>query len=557
MRRLFVVFVLLAAACTPVSVPSTTTSPPTTSTTTTTLPSGPGECGTPLITDALQPDVATATELLTRFFEDRRNGEGAEGCLTDEAAAQFASSAFPLCFYRCEDIAVLQLPDRIAPTQAGETALGPILAIVVDYDIDGRFLRHMREEYEIRTVRGPDNERQVLIGSVQASSESNVTDFGARRVVEDLLAALADHAWAAAGELIVNEGVGGDVERRIPDIWDRPIDETLPEFCRQALCDALYEILGTTAVDRYVTDVQVRFDSTDGPIEATIPVGMFEGTLTALALPPDGTASEPAPRLEQALFPGQQPRRLAISRYHSIQIDGSWYLWFDLPDARVVGDWIVYQGATGVWAAAVGDELRTDQRRIAAEPWRLAGVDAGPDPVALLTDGRRVVAYHLSDDTIVALVDIGANEGSVGCASAAGDLLLVTTFLGDATAYGLYYNGVLQQLEEPDRAAGCGILSPDGTRFVATIETTLGNSRTLVLYDIADGDEVDRWTIVSDDVLGRYAFDGRYAVAEVWIPPQYAVYAEDEDLGRRFVIDTATGDQWEIASTTHISFPDR
>lgn len=557
MRRLLIAFLLSAAACTPVSLPSTTTLPPLTTTTTTTLPAGPGLCGTPLISDDLKPDVATATELLTRFFEDRRTGEGAEGCLTDEAAAKFATSTFPLCLYQCEDVATLILPDRIDPTKSGDSSLGPILTVVVSYDIDGRFARQMREEYEIRTVRGPDDARFVLIGDVNTYPESSVTDLGARRVVEDLMAALADGAWTAAGELLVNEGVGAAVEGRIPDIWDRPIEETLAEFCRKALCDAPYEILSTSVVNDFRRDVEVRFEAVDGPVEATIPVGIFEGTMTALDLPPDGTAAGAAPRLAQVLFPDEGPARLAISRYRSIEIDGTWYPWFDLPDARVVGDLIVYQGSTGVWVAAVDDDPRDGHRRIAADPWRLAGVDAANGPVALLTDGQRLVAYHLADDTIVALVDLGTREEFVGCGSAASERVLLSVVIGDSTVYEVYDNGSLTGRFEPDRGAGCGILSPDGTRFVASIDTTLHNPRTVVLYDAADGTEVDRWTIVSDDVLGRYAFDGRYIVAEVWVPPQYSAYRETEDLGRRFVVDTETGSQWEVTSTAHISFPDR
>lgn len=52
-------------------------------------------------------------------------------------------------------------------------------------------------------------------------------------------------------------------------------------------------------------------------------------------------------------------------------------------------------------------------------------------------------------------------------------------------------------------------------------------------------------------------FDGRYAVAELGVPPRYAAYTLSEDLGRRFVVDTQTGDQWTVDTGVHVIFPTR
>ena len=141
--------------------------------------------------------------------------------------------------------------------------------------------------------------------------------------------------------------------------------------------------------------------------------------------------------------------------------------------------------------------------------------------------------------------------------------LLVTSFVEDSTSYDVYDLADLSAVShfEPEKAAGCGILSPDDSTFVYTADVSLHNPQTIVLASTIDGSDIDRWSVLADAVISSsafttsLAFDGRYAVADLAIPPLYAPYAESQDIGQRFVVDTETGDQWTVDTAVHVLFP--
>ncbi|NIA23940.1 MAG: hypothetical protein GWP04_00055 [Gammaproteobacteria bacterium] len=572
MQRALLALLLFAAACTPpgpVWVPTTTTIPPIT-TTSSTLPPGPGLCGTPLLTDERIPDVQIADELIARFIADRSRGLGAENCLTAAAAQAFADSSFPSCLYACSDIAQLELPETPDIRPAGETNLGPLRSVFIDYQIEDRIHRRMQEIYEVHTVRGPGDRRQVLIDGVMIEPESMVTEIDARRVIDDLLAALADGAWDVAGSLLVDHGTSAAIEARFPDLWTTPWNELLAPFCEAALCGAPYEILGGTTLDTQSRTFAVEFDSDEGPVVVEIPVVAFESGLTVGDLPPDGSSRRHMASVQDQLFPDGPPTHLALVRYNALQFGGSysgWYGWpsaRNAPDALTVAGRILFTGFGGVRLATYESGAVEVQKVIAADPWRLAGVAMIDNaPTALLTDDRRLVAYDLAANEVRTLVDLDDSEASIGCATVGGNQVLVTSIVGNSASYDLFDLTDLAPLAhlEPQKAAGCGILSPDGSTFAYTADVSLHNPQTIVLTSTLDGTEIDRWSVLADAVLASpafttsLAFDGRYAAAPLAIPPLYAPYVESQDLGRRFIVDTQTGDQWTVDTGVHVLFP--
>lgn len=558
-------FLLVAAACTsaPTSVP--TTPPPTTTTTTTTIPVGPGRCGQPLLTDERIPDSSLAAEIIARFIADRVAGEGAEGCLTADAAQTYASESFPACLYTCSDLATIELPDKPVPVDEGETTLGPVRSVVVTYKIGDALTRTMREVYKVQTVRGPDDQRQVLIGSVGVEPQSQVDDVSGRQVIDDLFASLAEGAWDVAQTLLVDEGASDAVLQRLPDIITASPTDVLAPFCETALCDAPYEILGSEATSAVTRTYQVRFTSDVGPVTVEVPVSAFEGRLRVEALPPEGLSSEAANSLEDMLFPDGHESPLALVHYNAIQLAGAG--WFEWSFARatshtqIVSSNVLFEAFDGVRLATIGETTIGAGDVIAAGGWSLAGVamDA-EEPVALVTDGRRLVSYRLSDKNVRTIVDMGSSEQSISCASVGGDAVLVTSH--SPTAYDLYSfaDGSLIAHFEPDKASGCALLAPDGSTFVYTADVSLGSPQTIVLAAAADGTEIDRWSVLADAVIGSptqfpLVFDGRYAIADLAAPPDEAPYVQNEDLGRRFVVDTQTGDQWTVDVSAQVLFP--
>ncbi|GBD85528.1 hypothetical protein BMS3Abin02_01937 [bacterium BMS3Abin02] len=571
MQRALLALFLFAAACTSGTAPgpATTALPPIT-TTSSTLPTGPGLCGTPLLTDERIPDVQAADELISRFITDRSHGLGAEGCLTDAAAQAFANSSFPLCLYKCSDIAQLELPKTLNIAPAGETSLGPLRSLLIDYQIEDRIHRRIRETYDIQTVRGPGDRRQVMIADVTIEPESMVTEIDARRILDDLLAALADGAWDVAGTLLVDQGTTAAIEARFPDLWTTPWNELLEPFCETALCGASYEILGSEILNAQSRTFDVQFDATEGPVVVEIPVVAFENSLTAGDLPPEGIPERPLISVQDQLFPDGLPSRFALVRSRALQFgepDSGWYAWpsaLNAPDMQTVAGWVLFTGFGGVRLATYESGTVEVQKIIAADPWRLAGVAMIDDaPTALLTDGRRLVAYALGTDEVRTLVDLDGSESSIACATIGGDQVLVTSTVGDSTSYDLYGLADLVQLAhlEPKKASGCAILSPDGSTFAYTADVSLNNPQTIVLTSSLDGTEIDRWSVLADAVIASQAFttslafDGRYAAAALSVPPRYAPYAESEDLGRRFIVDTQTGDQWMVTTGVHVLFP--
>ncbi|NOY55115.1 MAG: hypothetical protein GXP34_03925 [Actinobacteria bacterium] len=572
MQRALLALLLLAAACSPprpVWIPTTTTVSSIT-TTSTTLRTGPGLCGTPLLTGERIPDVRVADELIARFNTDRLNGVGAEGCLTDTAAKAFADSTFPLCLYACSDIAQLQLPETPNIIPAGETNLGPLRSLLIDYQIEDRIHRRMREIYDIQTVRGPGDSRQVLIVGVRVEPESMVAEIDARRIIDDLLAALADGAWDVAGSLLVNRGTTPAIEARFPDLWTTPWNELLEPFCETALCGASYEILDGETLDPQSRTFGIRFDSTEGPVDTEIPVVLFKGSLTAGELPPEGRPGRTLVSIQDRLFPNGLPTHFVLVRSRALQFggpDSTWYGWpsaSHAPDVQTVAGRVLFTGFGGVRLATYESGTVEVQKVIAADPWRLAGVAMIDDaPTALVTDGRRLAAYDLASSEVRTLVDLDGSESSIVCATVGGNQLLVTSVVGDSTSYDLYGLGDLVQSAhlEPPKASGCAVLSPDGSTFVYTADVSLHNPQTIVLTSTLDGTEIDRWSVLADAIIASQAFttslvfDGRYAAATLAVPPLYAPYVESEDLGRRFIVDTQTGDQWTVDTGVHVLFP--
>jgi len=553
------------AACTSAPTQTTDTLPPPLTTTTTTLPAGPGLCGSPLLTDARIPSSELADEIINRFVADRLAGQGASGCLTGDAAQAYASSAFPTCLYSCTDLITLDLPDPPDIRSEGEVTLGPLRSILVDYHIDDTLTRTMREVYSVQTVRGPNDQRQVLIAGVTIEPESYVDDVTGRRAIEDFLAALSDGAWDVAYALMVNEGASSEVEQRLPDLWNAsaPADVFEP-FCQTAMCGAAYEILDSEATSTLSRTYRVRFASSDGPVTVDMPVDMFEGKLSIGQLPPDGAIGETAPPLRDLLFPGGYDGALAFVRYDSVQLNG-WYSW---PAARyerdteVISDNVVFDGIGGVELASLGDGTVGSPTVIAAGGWTLAGVaiDEG-EPSVLVTDGQRLIAYRLSDKNLRTIIESSSGE-TIACASTGHGNVLVTKALGDSTTYDLYSfaDGELIAHFEPDKATGCGVLAPDGSTFIYSADVSLHNPQTIVLASAVDGSEIDRWSVLAESLIGSpthpaLVFDGRYAIADLMVPLDEAPYVQNPDLGRRFVVDTQTGDQWMVDTSVQVLFP--
>jgi hypothetical protein len=569
MRRLILAALLTTTACSSAAIGTSTTLPPPITTTTTSIPIGPGQCGRPLLTDERIPDGQLADEIISRFVNDRLAGEGAEGCLTNDAAQTYAASAFPACLYSCTDLAVLKLPDHPTITPAGDTALGPERSILVTYQVGDTLTRIMREVYTIQTVRAPDETRQILIGSVAVEPESQVDEVHGRQVIGDLLASLADGAWDVAEGLLINAGASDAIVQRLPGLWESPADEVLAPFCETALCTAPYEIVGSQATSALTRSYQVRFTSSDGPVTIDMPVNMLGGQLTVGDLPPDGTTDETHSSLKDLLFPDGYDGQLALLRYSSIQVAGdtpAWYLWpsaRNALDSQVIAGHVLFDGFGGVRLATLGEGSVDINDVIAAGAWTLAGVAMDEDePVALVTDGRRLVVYRISDAVLRAIVDMDPSEGSISCASVGNGTILVSSRSGDATSYDLYSfaDGSPLAHFDPDKAAGCAVLSPDGSTFVYSADVSLGNPQTIVLASATDGAEIDRWSVLADAVIGSpirsaLVFDGRYAVADLAVPPEEAPYVQNEDLGRRLVVDTQTGDQWTVDTSSQILFP--
>ena len=565
MRRTFIAVVLAAAACTSAPTQTTVTLPPPLTTTTTTLAAGPGQCGNPLLTDERIPDAQLADEIINRFVADRIAGEGAEACLTEEAAQIYASSEFPACLYSCTDLATLDLPDLPDIASEGEKTLGPLRSILVDYHIDEMLIRTMREVYSVQTVRGPDDQRQVLIGGVSIEPESYVDDVTGRRAIQDLLAALSDGAWDVAYALVVNEGASSELQRRLPDLWDSPPADVLEPFCETVMCGAAYEILDSEATSALTRTYQVRFAGSEGPVTVDMPVDMFEGRLSIGQLPPEGAIGESATPLQDVLFPDGYDGALAFVRYDSIQlgVDG-WYVWQAARyerNTQVISGNVVFDGIGGVELAPLGEGIVDDPVVIAAGAWSLAGVaiDEG-EPSVLVTDGRRLIAYRLSDKNLRTIVE-GSSE-TITCASTGDGNVLVTKVLGDSTTYDLYSFVDGEQIAhfEPDGASGCGVLAPDGSTYVYSADVSLHNPQTVVLASTVDGGEIDRWSVLAESLIGSpthpaLVFDGRYAIADLMVPLAETPYVQNPDLGRRFVVDTQTGDQWMVDTSAQILFP--
>ncbi len=565
MRRLLLVVLLATASCSGASTTPSTTLPPLITTTTVTLPVGPGECGQPLLTDERIPSVDLADEIIGRFIADRIAGTGAEGCLTDEAAVTFASPTFPTCLYSCTDLAVLQLPESPVMTASGDSSLGPVRTVFVDYQIGETLHRKMREIYTVQTIRGPNDQRQVLIGSVSVQPQSAVDDVAGRQVLSDFLDALADGAWDVAKSLLVNKGVGDDIEQRLPDFWDLSAEEVLAPFCETALCGSAYEIVDSVPTGKATRTYTVTFSSAGGPVTVDIPVAMLDGRLTVQALPPDGTPGDSAPILEDLLFPDGHDGPVAFIRSNSLQTP-DWYLWPAVRYARnaeLLSTDVMFDGTAGVELATLGDGTVDVQAVIGASPWTMAGVTIDQDePTALVTDGAHLVAFTVSDRSLRTIIDASDQETTIYCASVAGEALLVTTGIGDSTFYDIYSfaDGTPVAHHEPDRASGCGVLAPDGSTFVYASEVSLHSPQTIVLASAEDGTEIDRWSVLADARIGSVthaalSFDGRYAVADLVVPLDEEPYVENPDIGRRFVVDTRTGDQWMVDTAAQVLFP--
>lgn len=565
MRRTLLVVLLATAACTTAPIQTTNTLPPPVTTTTTTMPVGPGQCGQPLLTDERIPSTDLADEIVTRFIADRRAGEGAEGCLTGEAAQAYGSPTFPTCLYSCTDLAVLELPDPPVISDEGATALGPSREIQVEYQIGESLHETMREVYEVQTIRGPGDQRQVLIGSVTVEPESFVDDVAGKQVIGDFLAALANGAWDVANALLVNQGVASAVAQRLPNISTASPEEVLAPFCENAMCGAGYEILDSKIDSASSRTYQVEFDGSDGPVTVSMPVTMLQGQLRVGDLPPDGSAGTDSTSLGDLLFPDGRNASLALVRYSSVQVGDQWFLWRGARYQRniaVIGDEVAFDGVGGVELAPLTDGTVGAPTILFTTGSKLVGtaMDDG-EPSILVSDGQGLFAYRLSDKELRTIVEM-SGDASITCASVGGTEVLVTMLAGDSTTYGLYSlaDGSPINQFEPDKADGCAVLAPDAATFVYPADVSLHNPQSVVLISTADASEIDRWSVLAQARIGSatqppLAFDGRYVVADLMVPLDDEPYVQNLDIGRRFIVDTQTGDQWMVDTSAQVLFP--
>ena len=248
----------------------------------------PGECAEPLVIadtdDRGRPSDAVAAELAGRFLRDRLTGRRAQDCLTVSALDRYDQPSDPeLCLFECADGAALTGPDPLILDPFGRSSEGTnILALVRLDTTPGSY----REQLEVRTVEQPDGASHALIADVVAYPASYVDLDRAAELVDEFLTALAGGDHATAAGLLVNEGYTQEVEDALGDVYDDDVAELLRRYCRRALCAADATIAGIMSAGLYRAEVEVRFETPDGPVTGTISVGSFEGHLSIGSLPP-------------------------------------------------------------------------------------------------------------------------------------------------------------------------------------------------------------------------------------------------------------------------------
>lgn len=256
-----------------------------------------GECAEPLVVDAADLDdrnrVAdeVAVELAHRFLRDRLVGRRAHDCLTVSALDRYSldqpvetghGSPPELCLFECGSGAVLVGPEPPVVDPAGSSGGTLVLALIEVDDPLGSY----REQLEVQAVERPDGSWVALIVDVIGQPESFVDARKAEALVDRFLTALGDDDFEIAAGLLINEGTTQEVEDALGDLFESNPAQLLKAYCRQALCDASYRIVGSSTPHLFGAEVTVEFDGPSGPVVDTISVTMFEGQLSIGSVPP-------------------------------------------------------------------------------------------------------------------------------------------------------------------------------------------------------------------------------------------------------------------------------
>ena len=246
----------------------------------------PGECADPIVVAEVDEfgnlSEEVATELVSRFLHDRLAGRRAHDCATVAALKRYSEPSDPaLCLFECDNGAKIIGPEPLALDPFGFSDGILILAAIQLAEPSGTY----REQLEVQPVEQPDGTRIALITDVVAFPESYVNADQARQLVEDFLTHLANENYEAAAGLLVNEGYSQEVEEALGDVYGEDVTELLRDYCRTAICDTAYTIIGSTTPQLFGAVVEVQFDTPEGTV-AAISVGSFEGQLSIGSLPP-------------------------------------------------------------------------------------------------------------------------------------------------------------------------------------------------------------------------------------------------------------------------------
>lgn len=502
-----------------------------------------GRCADPISAEIDMlglPSTRAAQELGRRFLADRLAGAAAEPCLTRSGLQAFGRAGGddglpPPCLAACPEASLTG--GSVLFADAGWVEL------LVEYRLaDGELLR-LREVLRVAAVADGDG-HIALISGAHVEPESWVYEGTARRVIADLLDAVAAGEYEIATGYLVNEGWSQEVGERLGDLWESSPEELFTGFCERAACRAPYEIGPTVSVNAWSRTMEVVFSTEAGLVTLPLSAVVFEGRVTVSNLPPDGRANDPAEPVDVRLFGAPYPGTLNLIRYQAVQRiiggESAWFPLYRLPGSgrtAVVGDDVVVdEPAGGVTALPLdGGELGL----VAAEPFRLAGSGiAGGRRLVFLTDGEQVDVVDLDSGNRAPLP--GPFGGRPIGVDPAGGRLLVTVESGEAIwfetyefdAAGLTLGALVGRVQG---RTGVARLSPDGN----LIATSLGNA--VAVVDPSLGTVGGRWDLGGDSPVVDLEFDGRWIVVRL-------------DDTTTVAIDVETGDQRRLSDLPVIRF---
>ena len=363
------------------------------------------------------------------------------------------------------------------------------------------------------------------------------SDAVGRLVLEDMFDAMAASEWEIAAGYFESGGsdwpFGPEVAARIGE-YDPALDPStrLADYCETALCNASFAIGGSDATsgDGQRT-FAVTFESVDGPVVDQMQVGYFEGTIYVNSVPPPGIADDPGAPIDVRVFGETYTGDLTVLRYgateslrggnHTWAFHPHWlHPWWLVPHTvGVAGGSVVADWGDGVATVPADGQLVV----LADEPAQLGGASTlAGGPLVFIVDGRTVSAVDPDGTNDTVLFNPTGDE-SIYAVDASDDRIVTLTGAGESTALEVYNFdpatraiGELITRLETDGYVGPGHLAPDGHTIAATLEPTFYDpTRTVALFDVADGSVLERWTVDNLDTIEAIDYDGRFIVADL------------------------------------------